>query len=176
MALATGNIATNPWSIVVGDVAAEPITGATGLTLNADGTVTITTTAALTFTGNPERGFTVLNPAAVAYRGYYLRLTGASGGTSFVMQPQFKIAAGTAASGGGTLAQVLWRDNARFEDMSWQDQTAAGNRLILYDSNGYLLWSATAFGAGFQNRGKLFFVHGVTPVQIDAGEVLVTVN
>ena len=92
------------------------------------------------------------------------------------MIPQFVIPAGTAQSGSGTIAQVLWRDNPRIEDMSWQDAQAAGQRLILYDRNGFLLWSATCFGAGFQNRGKLFWVHGVSPVEIDSGEVLVTIN
>lgn len=170
------NVATNPWSFTTTDVATGAITAATGLTLNPDGTVTVTTTAALNFTTNPEKGWTVINPTNLAYRGFYIRLTGVTGGTSFVLVPQFKIPAGTAQSGAGTLAECLWRDNARFEDMSWQDEGAAGQRLILYDSNGFLLWSATAFGAGFQNRGKLFWVHGLTPLEVDSGNILVTVN
>lgn len=171
------NLATNPWSFTGSDVAAEPITAATGLTLNADGTVTITTTGGLTFvTGLTEYGFTVTGATAPAYNGFYKRLTGASGATSFVMQPQFAIAAGTAQSGSGTLIQVQWRDNERIEDMSWQDIAAAGNRLIIYDRNGFLLWSATGYAAGFQNRGKLFWCHGFAIAQMDAGTVLVTIN
>jgi hypothetical protein len=171
------NVKTNPWSFTGSDVAAEPITAATGLTLNADGTVTITTTVGLTFiSGLPEYGFVVTGATNSAYNGFYLRLTGASGATSFVMQPQFSIAAGTAQSGSGTLVQAQWRDNERIEDMSWQDQAAKGNRLIIYDRNGFLLWSATATDTGFQNRGKLFWVHGFAIAQIDAGTVLVTIN
>jgi len=171
------NVATNPWSFVPGDVAAEPITAATGLTLNADGTVTITTTAPLNFiTGLPVKGFTVTGATAAAYNGFYELLTGASGASSFVMQPQFAIAAGTAQSGGGNLIQCQWRSDERIEDMSWQDQSAQGNRLIVYDRNGFLLWSATAFGTGFQNRGKLFWCHGFAIAQFDAGTLLVTIN
>lgn len=170
------NLATNPWSFTTTDVAAQPITAATGLTLNPDGTVTVTTTLPLNFTTNPEKGWTVINPTNTAYRGYYTRLTGNTGATSFTLIPQFRIPAGTAQSGSGTFAQVLWRDGSRIEDMSWQDQSAAGQRLILYNSNGFLIWSATAYGAGFQNRGKLFWVAGVAPVEIDAGNVLVTIN
>lgn len=171
------NVKTNPWSFATTDVAAEPITGATGLTLNADGTVTITTTVGLTFiSGLPEYGFTVTGAANALYNGFYLRLSGASGATSFVMVPQFSIPAGTAQSGSGTLIQVQWRDNERVEDMSWQDVAAAGNRLIVYDRNGFLLWSATAYAAGFQNRGKLFWCHGFAIAQMDAGTLLVTIN
>ena len=170
------NIATNPWSFTGSDIAATAITAGTGLTLNADGTVTITC-AALTFiTGLPVVGFTVVGATASAYNGFYELITGASGGTTFIMAPQFAIAAGTAQSGGGTIIQVQYRDNTRIEDMSWQDQAAAGNRLIIYDRNGYLLWSATAYGAGFQNRGKLFWCHGFAMAQMDAGTLLVTIN
>ena len=171
------NIATNPWSFLYTDVAAEPITAATGLTLNADGTVTITTTVGLTFlTGLPVVGFTVTGATAAAYNGFYEKISGASGATSFVMAPQFSIPVGTAQSGSGTLIQVQYRDNERIEDMSWQDQAAAGNRLIIYDRNGFLLWSATAYGAGFQNRGKLYWCHGFAIAQMDAGTLLVTIN
>lgn len=171
------NIATNPWSFTDTDVAAEPITAATGLTLNADGTVTITTTVGLTFvTGLPEYGFTVTGAALAAYNGFYKRITCASGASSFLMAPQFSIPVGTAQSGSGTLIQAQWRDNERIEDMSWQDIAAAGNRLIIYDRNGFLLWSATGYAAGFQNRGKLFWCHGLAIAQMDAGTLLVTIN
>ena len=171
------NLATNPWSFTGSDIAAEPITAATGLTLNADGTVTITTTVGLTFvTGLTEYGFTVTGASDTHYNGFYKRLTGNSGASSFVMIPQFSIPAGTAQSGSGTLIQVQWRDNERVEDMSWQDVAAAGNRLIVYDRNGFLLWSATAYAAGFQNRGKLFWCHGFAIAQMDAGTLLVTIN
>ena len=171
------NLATNPWSFTGTDVAAEPITAVTGLTLNADGTVTITTTVGLTFvTGLTEYGFTVTGASLAAYNGFYKRISGASGASSFVMAPQFAIAVGTAQSGAGTLIQVQSRDNERIEDLSWQNITAAGDKLIIYDRNGFLLWSATGYAAGFQNRGKLFWCHGFAIAQMDSGTLLATIN
>lgn len=171
------NIATNPWSFVPGDIATAPITAATGLTLNPDSTVTITVTAPLTFIADlPQVGFTVIAPANLLYQGFYKLITGASGDSSFIMAPQFAIPVGTAASGSGNIAQVQYRDNERIEDMSWQNQAAAGNQLIVYDRNGFLLWSATASSAGFQNRGKVYWCHGFAILQMDSGTLLVTIN
>lgn len=171
------NVQTNPWSFTSADIATATITAATGLTLNADGTVTITTVGALTFIPNlQEYGFTVIGATNTAYNGFYKRIIGASGASSFTMAPQFSIPAGTAQSGSGTIIQVQWRDNERIEDMSWQNIAAAGNQLLVYDRNGFLLWSATGYAAGFQNRGKLFWCHGFAIKQMDSGTLLVTVN
>lgn len=171
---------TNPWSLVSTDPATATITGATGLTLNADGTVTITTTAAYTWhTASdvvPNRWFTVIGAANALYNGFYTLITGASGGTSFIMRPNFSIPAGTAQSGSGTLAQCLYQAQIRIEDISWQNATAAGHTLDLRDSNGNPIWQATATGAGSQNRGKVFWVDGLTPITITSGIVLITVD
>src|SRR5262249_46894510 len=155
----------NPWSFTSSDPATAPITAATGLTLNADGTVTITTTVALNFNTSgvpPANWFTVIGATSALYNGFYKLLIGASGGTSFTMAPQFSIAAGTAQSGSGTLAQCLYPWMIRIEDLSWQNPSAAGQLLDYRDRNGNPLWQATATGAGSQNRGKLFWVQGIT--------------
>lgn len=174
------NISSNPWSFTSTDPATAAITSAT---LNADGTVTIVS-AALTFnlTAEPPLGFTVINAGLPAYNGFYKLIIGVSGGTTFVFQPQFNIPAGTGAAGAaGTLAQCLYRQYARIEDMSWQGLTAAAapGTLDLRDRMGNIIWQASlGTGAvGQQNRGKLFWVNGFTPITIPANTVLlVTIN
>ena len=180
------NLTSNPWSLTSSDPATAAITAATGLTLNADGTVTITTTGGLTFNVNgvePALGFTVIGATAAAYNGFYALIIGASGGTSFTMKPQFTIPAGTAQSGGGTLAQCIYRQQIRIEDISWQNINTSGvasGTLQLVDRMGNLIWEST-FGAtaafGQLNRGKVFWVNGLTPITIPANSVvLLTVN
>jgi hypothetical protein len=179
-------IQNNPWSFVSTDPATAAITGGTGLTLNADGTVTITS-GALTFNTGAESnlGFTVLGATAAAYNGFYYRISGASGATTFVMQPQFVIPAGTAQSGAGTLAQVLYRSKVRIEDISWQNigvgAEGAAVSMQIVDRNGNDVWRAaipaTAPNLAQLNRGKVYWVAGLVPISIPANtEVLVTVN
>lgn len=170
-------ITNNPWSITSADVATAAITAVTGLTLNSDGTVTITS-AALTFntTFESQLGFTVIGATAPVYNGFYTIQQGASGGTTFRMIPNFTIPAGTAQSGSGTLAQILYRNKVRVEDISWQNASAAGQLLDLRDRNGNPIWQATATAAGSQNRGKVFWVSGITPITVQSGIVLITVN
>jgi hypothetical protein len=174
------NLESNPWSLFPADIATATITAATGLTLNPDGTVTITTTGALTFNTStsvpPALWFTVVNPTNLAYQGLYKLIVGASGGTTFTMAPQFPIPAGTAQSGSGPIAQCLWPWEVRIEDISWQNVAAAGQVLDLRDRNGNPLWMATSTGAGSQNRGKLFWVAGLTPVAIPSGVVIATID
>ena len=181
------NLQSNPWTLLPTDPATATITGGTGLTLNADGTVTITTTGALTFNTNgvePALGFTVLGAALAAYNGFYALISGVSGATSFVMKPQFAIAAGTAQSGGGTLAQCIYRSYIRIEDISWQaTSTATGvtsGVVLLVDRSGNIIWQS-AIGStatfGQLNRGKVFWVNGITPITIPTNSiVLVTVD
>ncbi len=178
------NISSNPWSFTSADVASAAITAATGLTLNADGTVTITS-AALTFntTVEPPLGFTVIGATNAAYNGFYALITGASGGTTFVMKPQFNIPAGTAQSGSGTLAQTLYRSYVRVEDMSWQGLTGAtAGSLDVRDRSGNIVWQAALSGVtggtvGYQNRGKVFWINGLTLITMQANTVLlVTVD
>lgn len=174
------NISSNPWSFTSTDPATAAVTSAT---LNADGTVTVVS-AALTFntTVEPALGFTLINQANPLYNGFYKLITGVSGGTTFQLAPQFSIPAGTGASGAaGTIAQTLYRAQVRVEDMSWQGLTgaAAGATIDLRDRSGNILWQAStsATAPGQQNRGKLFWVNGFTPITIPANTILiVTVN
>lgn len=177
-------LTNNPWSLTSTDVATAAITAATGLTLNADGTVTITS-AALTFnaTAASNLSFTVISATNALYNGYYVRISGASGATSFVMQPQFSIPAGTAQSGSGTLAQAIYPHRVRIDDISWQGLTGAtAGSLDLRDRNGNPIWQAALTGVtggtvGYQNRGKLFWVSGITPLTINTNTiVLITIN
>lgn len=175
------NFSANPWSIVPTDPATATIAASpTGLVLNADGTVTITTSGGLTFntTVGPANWFTVINATNPVYNGFYRLIPGGgySGGTVWQMSPQFPIAAGTAASGGGTLAQCLYPRRIRIEDISWQQVAAAGQILNFVDKNGNPLWLATAPTDLQQNRGKLFWVEGLTPIELDSGIALLTIG
>lgn len=178
------NLSSNPWSFTSTDVASAAITAATGLTLNADGTVTITS-GALTFNVAgvvPANWFTVIGATNAAYNGFYKLIVGASGGTSFTMAPQFTIPAGTAQSGSGTLAQCLYQAQVRVEDISWQGLTGvAAGSLDLRDRSGNIVWQAaiqnTTGSDGYQNRGKIYWINGFTPITIAASSVvLLTIN
>jgi hypothetical protein len=178
-------LTNNPWSYQTADIAIATITGATGLTLNADGTVSITTTGALTFnaTADSNTAFTVFGATSALYNGFYTRISGASGASAFVMQPNFVIPAGTAQSGGGTIAQVLYRNRVRMEDISWQSTTGsvlvATDTLELRDRNGNIIWNAivpTGPSSFSQNRGKIYWVSGLVPTVLTHGIVLMTVN
>jgi hypothetical protein len=179
-------IQNNPWSFISTDPATAAITAGTGLTLNADGTVTITS-GALTFNTGADSNlaFTVIGATAPVYNGFYNRISGASGATSFVMVPQFTIPAGTAQSGAGTLAQVLYRHRVRIEDISWQNigvgAEAPAVSMQIVDRNGNDVWRAaipaTAANLSQLNRGKVFWVSGLVPIVIPANtQILVTVN
>lgn len=167
------NIASNPWSFVNGDVVTAAITAVTGLTLNPDGTVTLTTGGA--FAVNSGDSITVTGAALAAYNGFYKVLIGA-GGTTFTLAPQFAIPAGTAQSGSGTVAKCLYTAQVRIEDISWQNASAAGQTIDLRDRAGNIIWQATSTAQGSQNRGKLFWVNGFTPLAIGSGVVLLTIN
>lgn len=168
------NISSNPWSLVSGDVVTgTPVASPNGLILNADGTVSLTTGA--NFIVNSGDSVTVINATNALYNGFYKVLIG-SALTAFTLIPQFSIPAGTAGSGGGTVAKCLYTAQVRIEDISWQNQTAAGQSLDLRDRMGNIIWQATSTGAGQQNRGKVFWVNGITPFVIQSGVVIVTVN
>lgn len=177
------NLTSNPWSLDSTDVASAAITS---LTLNADGSVSAVT-GALTFNVNgvqPALGFTVINASLAAYNGFYRLTTGVSGGTTFTLAPQFSIAAGTGAAGAaGTLAQCLYRDQIRVEDISWQGLAAMGatGSLDLRDRMGKIVWQAAWLNntgsVNMQNRGKVFWINGITPITIAANTVvLATIN
>jgi hypothetical protein len=170
------NIASNPWSFVPGDVqVSTPSASPNGLLPQSDGTVNFVTAGTHPFAvGN---NVTIIDPTNDLYEGYYqVRTVPDNQHANLVPQGTFKIPVGTGNSGGGTVALVQYAYQVRIEDMSWQQQTAQGNVLLIVDRNGNPIWNATASSANFQNRGKVFWVNGFALQQMDAGILLVTVN
>jgi hypothetical protein len=167
------NLGGNPWSLFPADCVISTITSATQ---NADGTVSVTTSAAHNISAPPPASWVTIYFASVAgYQGFYSVIAVPSA-TTLTLQPQFPIASGLAGGATGNLAKVLYKDEVRVEDLSWQNASAAGQTLDLRDRNGNPLWQATAQGAGSQNRGKLFWVAGIVPVVIQSGVVLATID
>lgn len=171
------NIASNPWSFVPTDVNSGDIVASPGgLTLNADGSVTLTLIAPLGTVLVANNKLTIFNPTNLAYQGFY-KVRFVTSTTVYNIVPiNFKIPVGTAASGGGTAAQNQYADEIRAEDISWQNVIALGQILILVDKNGNPIWESTASGPGVYSRGKIMWVNGLTLVEMDSGIVLVTVN
>lgn len=164
------NLASNPWSVTNADVVTSV---PTALTLNADGTVSLTTAGAHGLVAGD--GVTLIGNTPAAYNGFYRALI--ASGTTATLTPFNGIPAGTGAGAAfGNAAKCIYNAEIRIEDISWQNVTVAGQSLDLRDRNGNILWQATAAGAGVQNRGKLFWVYGLTPILIDAGVVLLTIN
>jgi hypothetical protein len=165
------NLASNPWSFATADVV---VSVPTVITLNADGTVSVTTAGAHGLVAG--NGATLIGNTPAAYNGYYFVLT-APTTTTLILVPQFSIAAGTGAgSVFGNVAKNLYNAYVRIEDLSWQNASAAGQLLDIRDRNGNILWQATATAAGSQNRGKLFWCNGITPINIQSGVVIATIN
>lgn len=172
------NISANPWSFVPTDVNTASISASpTGLVLNADGTVTLTLSGAFSQADLAVNDkLTIFQPTAVAYQGFYRVYFKTSSTVYNIVPMNFKIAAGTAASGGGTAAKCQYINEVRAEDISWQNVTALGQILILVDKNGNPIWESTASGPGVFSRGKIMWVNGLTFIEMDSGIVLVTVN
>lgn len=171
------NIASNPWSFVSTDVlVATPVASPNGLILNSDGTVTITT-GATTFAAS--NGITVINATNSAYNGFYKCIT-ATSTTVYQCAPQFVIPAGTAGSGGGTAILNQVSQTVRIEDLSWQNVPVSAT-LDIRDRNGNVVWqastAATYISGNAQNRGKVYWVQGISINVLQAGSiVIVTVN
>lgn len=172
------NIAANPWSFVPTDVNTATIAAsATGLVLNADGSVTLTLTGAFSQADLVVNNFlTIFQPTAVAYQGFYKVYKKTSSTVYVIIPVNFVIPSSTAASGGGTAAQNQYGHEIRAEDISWQNVDALGQILIITDKNGNPIWESTASGPGVFSRGKIMWVNGLTLIEMDGGIVLVTVN
>ena len=172
------NIASNPWSFVPTDVnTADIVASPGGLTFNTDGSVTLTLSAAFSqadLAANDK--LTLFQPTNTAYQGFYKVRTKTSSTIYNIVPINFTIPSGTAASGGGIAAKNQYADETRIEDLSWQNQAALGQILIVVDKNGFPIWEATAAGPGQQNRGKVFWVSGLTLIQMDGGILLATIN
>ena len=178
------NISANPWSFVPGDVNTTTITS---MTLNADTSVT----AVVAATG----GFAAGNPLTAAFNtslaGIYNRfyiVTNIVNGTTMTLQPTQPITPGTGAAGAtGNIGFCQWPEETRIEDISWQSTAApltvsaiaSGDSLVITDRAGNVIWSAvgpTTTGSFSQNRGKIFWVNGLTFFAMTHGIVLMTVN
>jgi hypothetical protein len=167
------NLSNNPWAIFPADVVTSTTTA---ITQNSDGTVSVTTSSNHNIPAPPPNQWvTLVNPNPSGYQGFYLVLAVPSA-TTLTLSPQFPIASGLGAGTTGTVAKNLYPNEVRIEDLSWQNASAAGQLLDLRDRDGNPVWQATAQGAGSQNRGKLFWVEGLTPVLLQSGVVLATIN
>lgn len=171
------NIASNPWSFTPSDVnTADIVASPGGLTLNVDGSVTLTLVAGFGINLVADQKLTIFNPTNSAYKGFYKVRTATSPTVYNIVPINFKVPVGTAASGGGTAAQNQYGDEIRAEDISWQNVDALGQILILVDKNGNPIWESTASGPGVYSRGKIMWVNGLTLIEMDGGIVLITVN
>ena len=186
------NLSVNPWTFVPADVQTQTITSTT---LNADGTVTLVGTGSLTAGMVQGAGVTVIQVTNPLYNGFYeiISLTSA---TTAVLAPQVnsgyngyvgRIPVGTAASTAGIVGLNQYDAYTRVEDISWQSTAAplsvsaivSGDSLVITDRGGNTIWSAvgpTTTGSFSQNRGKIFWVNGVTLFAMTHGIVLMTVN
>lgn len=172
------NIASNPWSFVPTDVNfADIVASPGGLTLNSDGSVTLTLSGAFSQADLvKDDKLTIFQPTNLVYQGFYRVYFKTSSTVYNIIPINFKIPSGTAASGGGIAAKNQYADEIRAEDVSWQNVSALGQILIVVDKNGNPIWEATASGPGVFTRGKIMWVNGLTLIEMDSGIVLVTVN
>jgi hypothetical protein len=172
------NIASNPWSFIPADVNfADIVASPGGLTLNADGSVTLTLNGAFSSADLAVNDkLTIFQPTNLLYQGFYKVYFKTSSTVYNIVPVNFKIPAGTAASGGGIAAKNQYADEIRAEDISWQNVSALGQVLIITDKNGNPIWESVASGPGVYTRGKIMWVNGLTLIEQDSGMVLVTVN
>ena len=176
------NLATNPWSFVPADVVvASPVASPNGFIQQPGqfGFVNLTTGAAHGFAVNSY--VTVIGTTNGRFLGFYKVITVPTTVTALLQNLSSPTSgqpfnSALAPDGGGTIAQCQYTQNYRGEDISWQNAGAAGSQLDIRDRNGLPVWQATATGAGAQNRGKIFWVAGLTLITLQSGVVLVTVN
>ena len=186
------NISSNPWSFVPADVQTQTIST---ITLNADGTVTLVGTGALPAAMLQDTWVTTIGVTNAAYNMGY-KILSVTNATTIVLIPMDpdslqayvgRIPVGTAASAGGTVGVNQYNAMVRAEDISWQSTAAplavssiaSGDSLVITDFEGNLIWSAvgpTTTGSFSQNRGKIFWVNGITIFAMTHGVVLITVN
>jgi len=177
------NISANPWTFVPADVVTTTITS---LTLNADGTVTAVVGATAAFAVENDVTVAFNTSLAGIYNGMYEVLVVVNA-TTLTLVPATPLPAGTGAAGAtGNLGLVQYNTEVRAEDISWQSTAAplavstitTGDSLVITDRAGNLIWSAVGVaGTSFsQNRGKIFWVNGLTFFAMTHGIVLITVN
>lgn len=168
------NLTSNPWSFTSTDILSAALAAGTSMSQNADGTVLMTTAAAHSFTAGMD--ITVWGMSVAAYVGFYTVLSVPTTTTATLIRTGNPLPSGLANATGGTAAQCQYYAPVRIEDISWQNASAAGQLLEIRDRNANIIWSATATAAGSQNRGKVFWVQGITVTVLGNGIVLMTVN
>lgn len=172
------NIQSNPWTFEETDVVSATISA---IALNADGTVSITTSAAHGITlGTVRTLYTVADCATAAYnRLYYLLAVPDT--THLTLVPIAALPSGTSSASSGTVALNQYAGMVRIEDISWQKVPASAS-LDIRDKNGNIIWQAsqpsTANVPPNYNRGKLFWVNGITLLSVGTSPAIIiaTVN
>jgi hypothetical protein len=186
------NLTSNPWSFVPADVQTQTIAT---ITLNPDGTVTLVGTGALPASMIQDTWVTVINVTNPIYNMGYKIIAVINATTLLlapmdndVLQPYLnRIPVGTAPSAGGVVGFNQYNSMVRIEDISWQSTGAplagsvigGGDVLVITDFEGNVIWSAVAPATPSsysQNRGKIFWVTGITLFAMTHGIVLMTIN
>jgi hypothetical protein len=192
------NIASNPWTFQSTDLVAAsvPVASPNGLVQQGTslgqpglGAVLLTTVGAHGLVAN--QFITVINTTGGRFLGFYRVIAVPTATTALLAnissptsgQPFNTVLAG---DGGGLVLVNQIQQNVRIEDISLQAGTVGvqvAGELIMLDRNGLLLWTAflgatpTNLGSLAQNRGKLFWVDGITWQSIPAGyTALLTIN
>lgn len=192
------NIASNPWSFTSADVASSTAAASptgmvqqgTVLGQQALGAVLYTSTAAHNLSVGQH--VTYIADTNGRFLGHYVVVAVPSATTALLANLSSPTSGSPfntvlAASGGGTMLVSPYPQMIRAEDLSLQATVAAPTpgELILLDKNGNLVWEANVTAGGgttgpnppAQNRGKVFWIDGLTPQTIPVGiAVLVTVN
>ena len=175
------NIQTNPWNFVPGDVVnLNPTASPAGLIQQATLALILATFAAPH--GLVKDQFvTLINVTNAGYNGWY-KVYAAPSPTTLLLVSLSTPTQGSpintilAPSGGGSVVLNQVQQNVRVEDISWQLAAAQGDTLDIRDRNGLPVWQAAATAPGSQNRGKVYWVDGITVVQMSSGTALLTIN
>jgi hypothetical protein len=193
------NIASNPWTFTSTDVVAAPpvpVASPNGLVQQGNvlgqpglAAVLLTTVAAHNLVIN--QFITVVGTTGGRFLGLYKVIAVPSATTALLAnissptsgQPFNTVLAG---DGGGLVLINQIQQMVRIEDISLQAGPGAvqvAGELILLDRNGLLIWTAflgatpANTGSLAQNRGKLFWVDGITWQSFPAGyTALLTIN
>lgn len=166
------NIKSNPWSFTNSDASLFTVTGTTETNYIA----TATTAAPHGYAAGDLVVVAGITPAG--YNGLVRVLT-VPLTTTFtygVVGPDGVPVTGLGAGGAGTTGKPAYVEQLRAEDMSWQNATAGGHKLIVTDINGNIVWSAVAPTAGNYSRTKPYFIRGLWIQEIDSGTLVITVN
>ncbi len=188
------NIASNPWSFTSADVASSTAAASPGGMVQAGapafGTVTYTTSGGAHGLSVGQH-VTYIGDTNGRFLGHYVVVAIIST-TVALLQNLSSPTSGSgfktvlAASGGGTMLACQYPQMVRIEDISLQGTggVPVGANLIMLDKNGSLIWtvdfSATpteSSSIAAQNRGKLFWVNGITLQEFPTNLVaIVTIN